>query len=534
MRVNSITILKALAIILVVMAHSCCPTYLSRFSYMICVSLFFMASGYCFNVENLDNEADYIKRRFKRLYVPFVKWSIFLLVLNHLWFYIGFLSEKYGNAAGGVTHPLNLHDGLQSLWSIVFNMSGYDAFLGGAFWFFRTMLVASIVFFVMFKLLSGIRQLHSQTLTFVPVGIVLAILALFLAYWQQSDNLRWTGLAQGGYRELMAVFFMAAGYTYRQYEVWLTKGDINFLLIDVSKAERRLAKAAIQGINYTIRGTEATMRWLGHTPLAALTISGITLALLTALPHPSMTPKAPNAAQIGWLALSGVAGFCFMHNIARILDKIALIRTPLIYIGANTLYIFGWHLLAFKVVSMLKVGVYHLPWEMVGGHPVVHAGQGQWFWIIYTIIGIALPLGGIETYRYLDSHYNLNHYLHWCKVGVKACWKATCFASKKLWTGFCLTIHYLWVAIHWCCVGLWQSIYSFCQSFVDTIREGVIDEDAEDEEEDDNSKEHDANHNNPDNSNPASTHTTNMSGKKSEDKHSNDDDNRQLTFDLDI
>lgn len=490
MKTSSITILKALAIILVVMAHSCCPTYLSRFSYMICVSLFFIASGYCFDPKYLNDEAAFVKRRFKRLYLPFVKWSLFLLLFNHLWFAIGFLSEQYGNAAGGVTLPLSLHDGLQSLWSIVLNMSGYDAFLGGAYWFFRAMLVASIVFLVVFKLLSHIRLLQSQTLSYLRVDMAIAALALLTAYWQQSDNLRWTGLAQGGYRELMAIFFMAAGYIYRQYEVWLTKSDINFQLIDASKAERRLTKSCIQGLNCCIRGTESAMRWLGHTPLAALIISAIVLVLLTAFPHPSMSARATSAPQIAWLAISGVFGFCFIHNIARIMDKIAILRSPLLYIGANTLYIFGWHLLAFKLVSMIKVGVYHLPWEMVGGHPVVHAGQGQWFWIIYTLFGIALPLAGIEIYRYLDRNYDLNHYIHWCKIGATACWKGTCFVSKKLWQGFCLTVHYLWIAIHWCCVGLWQNIYSFCQSFVDTVREGVIDEDAEEDEEE-NEKEED-------------------------------------------
>ena len=47
-RNHTITLLKAFAIILVVMAHAGSPVYLSRFSYMIGVSLFFMASGYFF------------------------------------------------------------------------------------------------------------------------------------------------------------------------------------------------------------------------------------------------------------------------------------------------------------------------------------------------------------------------------------------------------------------------------------------------------------------------------------------------------
>ena len=43
----------------------------------------------------------------------------------------------------------------------------------------------------------------------------------------------------------------------------------------------------------------------------------------------------------------------------------------LVYIGDRTLYIFAFHLVAFKLVSALKVAFYGLPWQAVGGHPTV-------------------------------------------------------------------------------------------------------------------------------------------------------------------
>lgn len=74
-------------------------------------------------------------KRFKGLYVPFVKWSIFFLLIHNLLFKIGILNEVYGNWTGGTTHPYSIHQFWQRLTNIVFSMGGYDEFLAGAFWF---------------------------------------------------------------------------------------------------------------------------------------------------------------------------------------------------------------------------------------------------------------------------------------------------------------------------------------------------------------------------------------------------------------
>ena len=146
MRNPSFTILKAIAIILVVIAHSAAPTYLSSFAYMVGVPAFFVLSGYFFKQENLDNTSNFLIRRTKTLYLPFIKWGVFFLILHNLFFEVGFLSESYGNAQGGVTHHYNWTQAAQHLWSMVFNMSGYDPFMAGAFWFFRALFLANIAF----------------------------------------------------------------------------------------------------------------------------------------------------------------------------------------------------------------------------------------------------------------------------------------------------------------------------------------------------------------------------------------------------
>ena len=74
----------------------------------------------------------------------------------------------------------------------------------------------------------------------------------------------------------------------------------------------------------------------------------------------------------------------------------------------HTLYIFAFHLLAFKVVSALKVAWYDLPWEAVGGHPVVNQPANNVLWVLlYLLAGVSLPLLGLGTYAYVAARVTL-------------------------------------------------------------------------------------------------------------------------------
>ena len=142
----------------------------SRFAYMVSVPAFFVCAGYFFRPDYLECKSTFVVRRVRRLYFPFVKWSLLFLLLHNLLFPLGLLSETYGNAAGGVTHPYDWHTAMQNLWSIVFNMSGYDVFLAGAFWFFRALLLASIAFLLLFKGATLVKWLKNPTLQVAAVA----------------------------------------------------------------------------------------------------------------------------------------------------------------------------------------------------------------------------------------------------------------------------------------------------------------------------------------------------------------------------
>ena len=67
------------------------------------------------------------------------------------------------------------------------------------------------------------------------------------------------------------------------------------------------------------------------------------------------------------------------------------------------MYIFVFHLLAFKVASMIKVGVYQLDWAMVGGHPVVQHELGDGFWLLYIFVGVVLPILPVWIWRKITN-----------------------------------------------------------------------------------------------------------------------------------
>lgn len=366
MRETKFSILKAIAIICVVLSHAGISGWLFNFVFIFHVPIFFICAGYFFNTKYLTDERTYIVHRFKGLYLPFVRWSLFFLLIHNVLFPLGILSETYGNAGGGVTHPYTWQQFSQHAWSIVSNMSGYDQFLCGAFWFFRALLLASIGFLLMFKLLNRSAQLRDYKHT--AWGVL--FITLLLITWKTTTHLNLTGVAQGGYRELMGMAFMTAGFLLKQYEV-------------------------CDKLNWKTALTSGT------------------ILLLASCFFPSSMVWNPNFTQFISLPLPAIAAFVMFTYISAWIDRHpGLIKRTFAYIGEHTLYIFAFHLVAFKVVSALKVWFYDLPWEAVGGHPVVITPANNWIWVIlYLAAGVILPLLWLKSYRKFAPKIDLNQTL---------------------------------------------------------------------------------------------------------------------------
>lgn len=352
MRNSTLSILKGIGIILMVIGHAEAPELITNFIYTFHMPLFFMAAGYFFSRKYLAQPWNFISRRVKGLYFPFVKWSVVFLLLHNVWHHFGILNEEYGNWTGGVTHPYSPHDMIQRLVMIVTGMNGYDEFMAGAFWFFRGLLVASVAFLLLYKLLDSHTRMGETPALLVICCAMVALTGLHIA---TGFSIR--TIPNGGWRETWGIFFFSAGVLFRKYE------------------------SRISG------------RWY-------ITLLCLAFLIFAATRHFSGMNNGGKMRDLWTLPLTGTAGFLMTHHLSMLIDLMGgWVKRLLVYIGNNTLYVFIFHIIAYKPVSLMKIAWYDLDPAQIGCHMVIHYNNTDFFWVIYSVAGTALPLIGSAACR---------------------------------------------------------------------------------------------------------------------------------------
>ena len=361
-RETVISICKGIAIILMVIAHAEAPGWLCKFIFEFHMPLFFITAGYFFSLKYLNDEATFVKKRVKGLYWPFVKWAVFFLVIHNWMFDLGVLNETYGNEMGGVTHPYTWHQIQQNLWNIVTAMGGYDQFLCGAFWFFRGLFVASILYLIIYKVLdSSLKSARWKK----AIPYLICLVMLLLCAWKTHQGLKVITLVQGGYRDMMGCFFFGCGFIFRQY---------------ADRYRRSMSRH--------------------YAAFWSSIVFGIVVFLFSKYLTANMNWRS-TFVQFLSLPLPAILGFLMTYNLSCWIDKHDnILKRFLVYTGDHTLYVFIFHIVSYKVVSLLKIWYYGLDPKQIGCHMVIHEhSQEDQFWILYTIAGVALPLIGIWLYE---------------------------------------------------------------------------------------------------------------------------------------
>ena len=75
---------------------------------------------------------------------------------------------------------------------------------------------------------------------------------------------------------------------------------------------------------------------------------------------------------------------------ASYLIELSSIKYFFYYIGSHTMIVLVFHLLAFKIVSLLKIYIYGLPIENLSKWTI--QDHNELFWLVYSLVGIGLPL----------------------------------------------------------------------------------------------------------------------------------------------
>lgn len=120
MRDRSISITKALGIMLMVLAHTGFSKIGDSIIDIFHMPLFFFTSGYCFNESHLKDWEAFARTKIKRLYLPYVGYSLLFLLLQNIFVRFHFYNDSY-----------SIHDAILRAYHIIVGMNQHDQLLGG-------------------------------------------------------------------------------------------------------------------------------------------------------------------------------------------------------------------------------------------------------------------------------------------------------------------------------------------------------------------------------------------------------------------
>lgn len=343
-----IDLVRGLAIILMVIGHT--ETAAQGFIYLFHMAVFFMASGYLYRESAADSVASvkqYVIRKIKRLWVPYAVWTAIFSIFRNV-----FIDWNIYT-----TNPMILSEvesryaALTPYWTgkeIILNivkgciLPG-NVQVGGALWFCATLLQITVLYAVIDFIL---RRMLKREQVMIAQGIV-SLVFLLIGYWCSLKGIFVFGIV----RTFSFYCLYYLGFVFKKY------------------IERHFGDSAIK---------------------AALVMAGSFLLLLICNPLGEIALGENDLKDPLFLLVTSISGWLLLYEAAVLLKKVPFLCKTLTYIGANTLPIVIFHLLAFKIVSYIGVWRNGQKWYLVAAFPVLYRG-GLW-WMAYTVVGIVVPL----------------------------------------------------------------------------------------------------------------------------------------------
>ena len=339
MRDKSVSLVKGIAIALVVLIHSIPPGFIASLGGIFVLSSFFFMSGYCFKDKYLDDAHAFVKKRLTGIYWPYLKWSLLFLLLHNVFYHLHIYSDEYGYE-GKTSVLYTSSDFVRKAIAIATKMQGHEQLLG-AYWFMKLLFVGSFIFYIALKVLKSKAW---GALLLLALSVLLSTLDWKLYYF----NI--------GTREFYAAFFIYVGYLYKKHQLDLHQRPWIWCL----------------GVIMLVVGTQlwfTTMHNYDYWKILphAFTVISATLTLL-----------------------------CFSQYLARKVENKSV--KCMVFIGDHTMEVLTWHFLSMKLVSLMLIAIYHLPIKRLSEFPVIEEYARQGWWIAYFIVGIGIPV--VWTYYY--------------------------------------------------------------------------------------------------------------------------------------
>ena len=348
-----IDILKGIGIFCVVAGHCSLQHDTSpviQFIYLFHVAVFFIASGYCYNPSKTDSTDTFkcgILRTFKKLWTPYVFWTILFLALHNLFVNLNIYTDNPAISqfiSGEFIHTTNYLDTSiiisRMLKALVF-LSGTQ--LTGPLWFLATLLELVVLYqtidFVLKKVFSKEKAFFIQSVlsfVFLAVGYVLSLKGIFL---------------EGFARVPSFYILLHGGHFLKKYSI----------------SEKK------------------------RSPIVHLDIWAISFAILFVSNCIGSIELSKNEfVNPVFLVISSFAGWQFLYETSYFIKRFNLVQRAITYIGKNSIPILALQFLCFKLVTVTAIKVNGHPGFELAAFPVLY--DNSFWWLPYTIAGIAIPL----------------------------------------------------------------------------------------------------------------------------------------------
>lgn len=332
-----------------VIGHSECGIpYFKQFLYMFHMPLFFFVSGFCFKEYYLSAPGKFFWQRIKGLYIPFVKWSILFLFLHNFFLSINIYNTEFGFNGHGTSY-YSFDWILYLLKHIIFCMMQKDELLLAGYWFLNALFYASILSWVIIRFSH--KYLLVSLMMVLAAGIAVGIYGKTVSFLEISEN------------QFVATFIFLVGYCFQKYKIKLFHPLLSVFCLIITFVGSFFWGMGLASWFYEVN---------------------------------KLIPYLITAILSTWSIYSLLNYYKTGNGLmARVFE----------FIGNNTLTILTWHLLAFKIVSILIVCIYNLPIKYLGEFPVIVEYSHQGWWAVYCLVSLMVTCAIAYCNKYIKLSF---------------------------------------------------------------------------------------------------------------------------------
>jgi len=334
---KTFSIFKAIGIILIVTGHTAINTPLYTFTYLFHIPIFFFVAGYFFKDDYIENPWLFLKKKLVRFYLPWLAYGLVFVLLHNL--FLTYHLIAYDFHAQKVIEPYAFSDIIHKSLGVLTFFQWKEPLLA-PLWFLFGMFSGLSVFFAVTWVSKRFCSSHSERCRAILIALCLIIGFVGNAYHLHLSII---------YRPLIIAGLIYFGKLFRLYQ---------------SKIKL--------------------------TPLYA----GFCLAALlvaTALKYRVNVGGMLFGNPIVFLSLSCAGCYLVLALATFINARTKYIRGLFDFIGKYTFTIMALQYLAFKLAALVQIWICEYPIRSLAYYPVIPRNTHYW-WIVYTIVGITVPL----------------------------------------------------------------------------------------------------------------------------------------------